>query len=83
MAYSRQDILLTDEEVSTLKRRLAKFRKASAPNRSCIIQDAVKDLKTTWRHQIAFDQKVVETVPTILTVFFPAHTCLACPKVPI
>ena len=83
MAYSRQDILLTDEQVSTLKHRLAKFRISSTPNQSCIIQDAVKDLKNTWKHQIAFDQKVVEMVPTILTVFCPTHTHLACPKIPI
>jgi hypothetical protein len=62
---SRRDLIfLTDEQVSILDGRVARFRAAKPAARSIIIQDSVKQCERDWTHDADFDQANVETVCT-------------------
>ena len=72
--YSRQEVLLTDEQVSTLRRRVAEFRLADSDTRPTIIQDAVSELERSWTHDTDFDRELVETVRASSAAGFSSHT---------
>jgi hypothetical protein len=60
---SRQDVLLTDEQVSILQSQVAEFRSANDPNtRSTIIQDVVSQLERSWGHDMDIDRELIQTV---------------------
>ena len=58
-----------DEQVSRLRGPLAKFRHAKGRIWLEIVQDAVKELEKTWKHQVPFNQKVIEMVRIPLVAF--------------
>jgi hypothetical protein len=64
-SYSRQEIVLTDEQVSMLRRRIAEFRAADPEGRISITQGCVNQLKRSWGETVKFEREMVTTVSTL------------------
>ena len=75
--------MLTGEQVSKLRGLLAKFRHFKGQVWLGIVQDAVKEVKKTWKHQVPVNKKVIEMVCIPLVVFDLSHTWPACQKISI
>ena len=71
---SRPEMLLTDEQVTVLHKRLPEFRAASPDARATIIQHAVGELERRWCNNSDFDRELVKTVCAISASGFPSHT---------
>jgi hypothetical protein len=59
---SSQEIALTDEHISILERRTAKFRGASPKDREKMVSAAADRIKETWREDVEFDRDAVISV---------------------
>ncbi|KAF8262952.1 hypothetical protein EI94DRAFT_1704374 [Lactarius quietus] len=56
----REDIFLTDKQVSSLQRQLGEFRTADPETRLSIIQDSVAQIERTWMQDVDFDREIIE-----------------------
>ncbi|KAF8262974.1 hypothetical protein EI94DRAFT_1807966 [Lactarius quietus] len=56
----REDIFLTDEQVSSLQRRLGEFRTADLETRLIIIHDSVTQIERTWMQDVDFNREIVK-----------------------
>jgi hypothetical protein len=59
---SSQEIELTDQQTSILRRHVTKFRAADTNSREKIIKEAAGKLKNAWREDVEFDSEVVISV---------------------
>ena len=56
---SSQEIALTDDHVSMLERRTAKFRGATPQDREKMVSAAADRIKEIWREHVEFDRETV------------------------
>jgi hypothetical protein len=59
---SRQEIELTDHQISILRKHVPKFRAADTNHQEEIIKEAAGKLKNAWREGVEFDSEVVISV---------------------
>ena len=74
---SSQQIALTDEHISMLERRVAKFRGADPKVREKIVIAAADHIEKTWRGDVEFHRDTVISVCDLFAKLGFSHLFLA------